>query len=232
MEMTDILTDRQKLILTLVIHEYTRSALPVGSKNLVKNYHLDLSPATVRSELAVLVELGYLDNSYGRVPTRKGYRYFVERLLKETELPDATRRMISHQFYQTRQDVEEWMRLAASTLAHQSRAASVVTAPQPENSRLKHFELISTHGRQALLVLVTMGGEIHQHLLALDEPVSQEILSSTAARLSHFFHNKGLDEIGRWWLRSMVWTWRLPAGYLRTWSSRVYSSRTRSTWMG
>ncbi len=195
MEKTDILTDRQKFILTLVIHEYTRTASPVGSKNLVKNYHLDLSPATVRSELAVLVDLGYLDNSYGRVPTRKGYRYFVQRLLKESELPDATRRMISHQFYQTRKDVEEWMRLAASTLAIQSRAASVVTAPQPENSRLKHLELISTRGRQVLLVLVTMGGEFHQHLLVLDEPLPQESLSGTADRLTHLFYNKGFEEI-------------------------------------
>jgi heat-inducible transcriptional repressor len=126
------LTDRQKILLTLVIHDYIRSAQPVGSQHLVENYKLDMSSATVRNELAALTEMGYLrqpHTSAGRVPSEEGYRYFVGRLLQQTELPANTRRTISHQFYQSRQDLEQWLRLAASVLAHQSRGASLVTAP-------------------------------------------------------------------------------------------------------
>ena len=195
--MTEI-TDRQQFLLSLVIHEYVRSASPVGSKHVVDEYHLDMSSATVRNEMAVLTEMGYLRQphlSAGRVPTEDGYRLFVSHMVQETELPDSTRRMITHQFYQMRQDVEGWTRLAASVLAHQSRAASLVTAPHPEDSRFKHLELIAARGHQVLMVLVLMGGEILQRFISLAEPVPQELLSSTADRLNSLYTGKKILEI-------------------------------------
>lgn len=192
------LTERQKFILALVVHEYARTAAPVGSRYLVENYHLDMSSATVRNELSALTEQGYLrqpHTSAGRVPTDEGYRYFVGRLLQETVLPETVRHTISHQFYQMRYDVDQWMRLAASVLAHQSRAASLVTAPHPEMPRFKHLELISTRGRQVLMVLVLFGGEVRQRLLTLPEPVSQEQLSATADRLTRHLAEKDIDTI-------------------------------------
>ena len=195
--MTEI-TDRQQFLLSLVIHEYVRSASPVGSKHVVDEYHLDMSSATVRNEMAVLTEMGYLRQphlSAGRVPTEDGYRLFVSHMVQETELPDSTRRMITHQFYQMRQDVEGWTRLAASVLAHQSRSASLVTAPHPEESRFKHLELIAARGHQVLMVLVLMGGEILQRFISLAEPVPQELLSSTADRLNSLYTGKKILEI-------------------------------------
>ena len=159
------LTDRQKVILTLVIHDYVRTAVPVGSDHLVRQYHLDFSPATVRNELAALTEMGYLrqpHTSAGRVPSEEGYRYFVGRLQEDVDLPESMRQTISHQFYQTRHDMDQWGRLAASVLAHQSKAVSLVTAPMSETVRFKHMELIATHGRQILMVLVLGGGDVHQ----------------------------------------------------------------------
>jgi heat-inducible transcriptional repressor len=192
------LSARQKLILTLVIHEYIRTAAPVGSPHLVKEYHLDLSPATVRNELKVLKDMGYLrepHTSAGPVPTEEGYRYFVERLLQQTELPDTTRRTISHQFYQMRHDSEQWMRLAASVLANQSRAVSMVTTLRPNQALLKHVELIATRGRQVLMVLVMVGGDIRQRILSLDESVSQEQLSLAADRINQLMQNRGADSV-------------------------------------
>ena len=189
------LTERQKLILTLIIHEYARSAAPVGSKNLVEDYKLDISSATVRSEMSALTDMGYLrqpHTSAGREPTEEAYRYFVRNLLHQTELPVSTRSLISHQFYQSRQDMEQWMRLAASILAQHTRAASLVTAPHPEQVRLKHIELISTRGRQVLMVLVMFGGEIHQRMVTLDEPTSQEQLSETSRRVTQMVQGKDI----------------------------------------
>jgi heat-inducible transcriptional repressor len=137
--------------------------------------------------MAALTEAGFLrqpHTSAGREPTEEGYRYFVRQLMGQTDLAPQTKRMITHQFYQAGHDVEHWMRLAASILAHQSQGASLVTAPHPEEARFKHIELISTLGRQVLMVLVLTGGEIRQQMLALAEPVSQEVLSTTAARLN------------------------------------------------
>jgi heat-inducible transcriptional repressor len=192
------LTERQKLVLTLIIHDYIRTAQPIGSQRLVENYKLDMSSATVRNEMSALTDMGYLrqpHTSAGRVPSEEGYRYFVGRLIQETDLPAQTRRTISHQFHQSRQDVEQWLRLAASVLAHQSRGASLVTAPHPEQSRFKHLELISTHGRQLLMVLVLVGGEIHQQLLSLPEPVSQDQLSTAANHLTQVCQNLSIEDL-------------------------------------
>jgi heat-inducible transcriptional repressor len=192
------LSERQKLLLSLVIHEHTRTAAPVGSNNLVKHYNLDMSSATVRNEMAALTDMGYLrqpHTSAGREPTEEGYRYFVGRLLQQTELPYNTQHMIAHQFYQTRRDVEQWMRLAASVLAHQSKAASLVTAPHSEMARLKHVELISTRGRQVLMVLVMMGGELVQQIISLAEPLSQDELSRMARRITSLIAGKNYEAI-------------------------------------
>lgn len=182
------LTDRQKLILTLIIHEHIHSAQPVGSKSLVDKYNLAMSSATVRNEMAALTDCELLrqpHTSAGRVPTEEGYRFFVGNLIQKSGLPTNTRRTITHQFYQSRQDVEQWLKLAASVLANQSQAASLVTAPRSEKAIFKHLELIATHGRQVLMVLVLMGGEIRQQFITLAEPVPQDRLSQIANQISN-----------------------------------------------
>lgn len=177
------LTERQKLILALIIRDYIETAQPIGSRYLVENYNLNVSSATVRNDMLALSETGYLrqpHTSAGRIPTEDGYRFFVRQLMGHTELPSTTKRTIVHQFYQAGMDIDRWMRLAASVLAHQSQAASLVTAPRSERSVFKHLELISTRGRQVLMVLVLSGGEVNQQMLTLAEPISQERLSIVA----------------------------------------------------
>jgi heat-inducible transcriptional repressor len=192
------LGERQKLILALVIRDYIDFAQPVGSKTLVDKYGLNFSPATVRNEMVALTEFGYLHQphtSAGRVPTEEGYRYFVRQLMGQTDLAPQTKRMITHQFYQAGQDIDNWLRLAASILAHQSQAASIVTAPYPEKARFQHIELISTIGRQVLMVLVLTGGDIRQQVLSLAEPVAQNVLSTSAAQLNQLCQGMGKGEI-------------------------------------
>ncbi|MBW6473559.1 MAG: heat-inducible transcriptional repressor HrcA [Anaerolineaceae bacterium] len=192
------LTDRQKILLTLITHEHINSAMPVGSKMLVERYNVGLSSATVRNEMSVLTDLGYLrqpHTSAGRVPTEKGYRFFVGRLVNEREIPLSTRRTITHQFYQMRNDVEQWVKLAGSILADQSKAASLITAPHPTLARLKHVEFIATRGRQVLMVLVLMGGEIRQSIQNLSEYVRQERLSQIANQIIENFQGFDVDKI-------------------------------------
>jgi len=192
------LSERQKTLLLLIIRDYIESAQPVGSKRLAEHYHLDLSTATIRNEMAALTEMGYLrqpHTSAGRVPSEEGYRYFVSQMMHNAELPQAVQHTISHQFYQARPDMEQWMTLAASILAHQSQGVSVVTAPHAEQVKYKHVELISTQGRQVLMVLVMAGGEVSQQILTLAEPVAQERLSQTATRLNGLLAGLNVDGI-------------------------------------
>lgn len=192
------LTERQKTLLLLIIRDHIESAKPASSQKLVEKFHLDLSPATIRNEMAALTEMGYLrqpHTSAGRVPTEEGYRYFVSQMMPNAELPAAVQHTISHQFHQSRADMDQWMTLAASILAYQSQGVSVITAPHAEQSRFKHVELISTQGRQVLMVLVFVGGEVSQQILTLAEPVTQERLSQTATRLNALLAGLAVDKI-------------------------------------
>lgn len=192
------LTERQRLVLALVVRDYIEDAQPVGSKSLVDRYRLDFSSATVRNEMMALSEMGYLyqpHTSAGRLPTVEGFRYFVRQLMVHTELPEHVQRMIQHQFYQARTDTEEWMRLAAAVLAKQSQAASLITSPQPMKVVFKHLELIATRGRQVLMILVSATGEVHQQMLILAEPVSQGRLSQVALKLNELCRGKDAAEI-------------------------------------
>ncbi|NOZ50836.1 MAG: heat-inducible transcription repressor HrcA [Chloroflexi bacterium] len=174
------LSTRQQAIFGLVVREFTHSAEPVGSLHLVQKYQLEISSATVRSEMKKLEEWGYLTHphtSAGRIPTHKGYRFFVQHLLPETSLPATVQHTIRHQFYQVQQELDQWVRLAANVLARTSHSAAITTVPRPSQAQFKHTELISLQPRALLMVLVLAGGTVRQQLLALDDTWSQDELS-------------------------------------------------------
>jgi len=180
------------------MHEHIASAEPVGSKNLVQKYKMDLSSATIRNEMVALTEAGLLrqpHTSAGRIPTEEGYRYFVGQLMSETTLPSAMRATINHQFSQMSSDIRQWMRLAASVLANQTNAASIITAPQASQVQFKHLELIATHGRQILAILVLNGGQVHQQILTLEEPVTQEQLSIISRKFSQLLAEQNIIQV-------------------------------------
>ena len=192
------LSERQKVILSLVVHEYVRTANPVGSKSLVNQYHLDYSPATVRNELAALTEEQYLSQPYtsaGRVPTEKGYRFFVSGLIHMRELPEETRRMIEHQFSQAQQGMDGWIKLAASILADQAHLISMVSAPLPNRTRVKYISLISVTNKQILMVLVLAGGQIQQRFMFAGESMTQSRLNEIQEMLNRLFEGRNSEEI-------------------------------------
>lgn len=213
----------------MIVHEYIYSADAVASKHLVEKYNLNMSSATVRNEMSALTDEGYLKQphtSAGRVPTEDGYRYFVGQLMQDTSLPEAMRRTINHQFSQMHHDMKQWLQLAATVLANETHAASLITAPQAIDVRIKHIQLIATHGRQVLAVLVMDGGQIHQHILTLEEPTNQEQLSILSNKFSQIFAGKNLQGVSQYQgilspLESKILAWiedelvqsdRLPTG--------------------
>ena len=183
----DRLTERQEQLLRLIVHEYVSSGRAVGSKMLVESYHLSVSSATIRNEMVVLEEMGYifqLHTSAGRVPSEQGYRFYVEHLMEEPALAADEQRTIAHQFHQANMDLGQWLRLAAAVLAQSVHNAAVVTAPRAQQTRFKHLELISIQESLALLVAVFDGGTVQQQMFVPAMPATQEDLSATAARLN------------------------------------------------
>ncbi len=203
------LSKRQEHLLGLLIRSYTEDGSPIGSKTLVVRYGLTVSSATVRNELAALDDRGFLmqpHTSGGRIPTEMGYRYFVQRLLGEYDLPSIEKQMIQHQFHQARLEITQWLRLATAILARTSNGASFITAPRPRFNRYKHVQLISTQGRLVLMILVLYGGEVSQQMLQLADSIPQARLSQAAERLNIQLDGMNADQIG---LKMRQFDWRL-----------------------
>ncbi len=186
------LNERQRTILRVLVEQYVSTVRPVASEALASHTDLGVSPATIRNTLADLEHLGYISQphtSAGRVPSDKGYRYFVEHLMGPAALPLDEQRTIQHQFHQVQMNVDEWSHLAAAVLARLVRNAAVVTPPQSTAARLKHFELLSLTETSVMVVLVAHDGTINQQLLTLDEPWDQERLSVLAAPLNRLWRD-------------------------------------------
>ena len=178
---------RQRDILRVLVQEHIASSKPVGSSTVLRIGELDVSSATVRNDLALLEELGYViqpHTSAGRVPTASGYRYFVEQLMDQVDLSMPEQRMIQHQFHQVQLNVDQWMRLTAAVLARATRAASLVTPPHAAHAHFKHIELISIHDTLCLMILVLQDGNIHQEMLSLSNAIGQESLSQISNQLN------------------------------------------------
>jgi len=181
------LDPRARQVLGAVIREYITTAEPVASAQLVRGYKLDVSPATVRNELAALEEAGLLTHphtSAGRVPTDLGYRYFIETLMPSTSLRPDEQVTVSHQFQQALQDTAAWLRVAASSLARLTAEASIVTTPASKRTTLRHVEVVPIHERRVLLVAVVEGGGVRQQVLELGTPTTAEQLRALSSRLT------------------------------------------------
>ena len=189
------LTARQEAILAQVVQNYINLATPIGSELIAQKLPARASSATVRNEMAALEDLGFLTHphtSAGRVPTAKGYRYFVERLMEQSDLSHSEKRMIQHQFHQANLDLEQWMKLAASVLSRTAQTAALVTAPKSAQSLFKHLELLSISDSLILVVLVLRDGTVKQQMIAAPQPApSQEELAALVAGLNSRL--EGLD---------------------------------------
>src|SRR6478672_11994000 len=182
-----MLTERRAQLLSLIIREYVDSAQPVGSDAIVRRFELPFSSATIRNEMARLEEEGYVSHphtSAGRVPSDKGYRYYVEALMQERDLPNEVKQTIRHQFHQAGREEDEWVHLAAAVLARAVENAAVVTLPRTPESRLKRLELVGIQDNAALLVLVLYHARVKQQVMLFPEPVEQDELTAISNRLN------------------------------------------------
>ena len=194
MEIPVPLDDRKQQILKAVVSDYTETGIPVGSHALAAKYLLSWSSATIRNELANLVDIGYLlqpHTSAGRIPSDQGYRYYVDFLMEEEEVPPAVRRQADPVFAQRGVDVEELLESAAQVLAVVTDGVSIVTGPQAVTARLKHVDFVSLEAGLALLILVLEGNLIRQQPVPLGREADQETLSRLAAQLNGEL--RGLD---------------------------------------
>ena len=152
------LTDRCQLILEAIIEEYIATAQPVGSKALTRNPRIKLSPASIRNVMAELEDHGYLvspHTSAGRVPTEKGYRFYVDTLLRLADLDTSQKDQIETQYRQQGLQMADMLREASRTLSSYSQYTGLVMVPRLTTTVFRHIEFVRLSKRQLLAVFVT-----------------------------------------------------------------------------
>jgi heat-inducible transcriptional repressor len=172
-----MLDERKLEVLKAIVTDYVAYQEPVGSKGLVERHNLDVSPATVRNDMAVLEEEGYLTQphtSAGRIPTDKGYRLFVDRLATVKPLSVAERRAIV-QFMDGAVDLDDIVHRTVKLLAQITHQVAIMAYPMVSSSQLRHVELISMSASRVLLIIVTNNGRIVQRTFELPDHSDEEI---------------------------------------------------------
>ncbi|HLY66366.1 MAG TPA: heat-inducible transcriptional repressor HrcA, partial [Chloroflexota bacterium] len=135
--------------------------------------------------------------SAGRIPSDRGYRYFVEFLMPEQLLSAEEQRMIDHQFYQVQLDTDQWVRLAAAVLARAAVNAAVITAPKVLDVKLKHVQLVQVQQRLTLLVMVFDRGLLRQRFISYDHELGQDDLNRIANKINAEMGQRNLRGIKR-----------------------------------
>jgi heat-inducible transcriptional repressor len=192
--------NRKQAILRAVVHEFTTSAVPVGSQALQSRYFVNLSSATIRNELAELADLGYLTQphtSAGRVPTDSGYRYFVDFLMDLEPIPDRVTAFINDELRGAPADVQGLVERIAMTVAAVTQNASVASAPQGTLAQIKHVDLVSLEPKEVLLILLLEGNLLRQQVVNTTQGASQALLTRLASKLNTSLAGKASDEARR-----------------------------------
>lgn len=179
-----MLDDRKLAVLRAIITDYVDRREPVGSKALVERHRLDVSSATVRNDMAVLEEEGYITQphtSAGRIPTDKGYRLFVDRLASVKPLSPAERKAIST-FLTGALDTDDLVTRTVRLLAQLTRQVAVVQYPVAQRAVIRHVELVPLTGEKLLVLVVTSTGRVDQTVVEVPVP-DERILAPIRAKL-------------------------------------------------
>lgn len=173
-----MLTDRQKQVLKLIVEEFVKTAEPVGSRTLSKL--LDFSPATIRNDMADLEELDFLEKTHsssGRVPSEKGYHYYVEELLRDDEDFELDLTLIDDLFNNEDLAREEAIKQAMNLLSQLTNYTTIALGPNARNSRVKKIELVPIYEQSCVLLVITNLGHVESKQITLPKNTSTEELT-------------------------------------------------------
>jgi len=192
------LTDRGQKILEAIIEEYIATAQPVGSKVLTQNQGIKLSPASVRNVMAELEDLGYLvspHTSAGRIPTEKGYRFYVDTILRVSEMDPRQQDRIELQYRQQGLQMTDMLREASRTLSSISHYTGLVMIPRLKATIFRHIEFVKLSPRLILAVFVTQSGLVQNKLVEVDEDLSPRELEKITNYLNQTMTGLSIQDV-------------------------------------
>src|SRR5688500_20047708 len=177
--------DRRLDVLRAIVEDYVATQEPVGSKALVERHHLGVSSATIRNDMAVLEDEGYIaqpHTSAGRVPTDKGYRMFVDRLATVKALSAAERRAIET-FLTGAVDVDDVVQRSVRVLAQLTNQVAIVQYPSLTRSTVRHIEIVALERSRLLLAVITSSGRAEQRIVELVATPPDELILDLPPRM-------------------------------------------------
>ena len=192
------LDDRKARVLRAVVESYIDTAQPVGSGHVAALPGIDVSSATVRNDMAVLEQDGYLvqpHTSAGRIPTEKGYRFFVDNLGGQARLRNPDAQQVRSFFSRAHGELELMLADTTRLLSELTQTASVVVGPPHEAATIRSVQLVGLAPRVALAVVVLSNGAVDKHTLELDEDVDELRLSAASSLLAHHLVGRTYDAV-------------------------------------
>src|SRR5271155_4503411 len=196
---TGELDARKAAILNAVVAEYIGSAQPVGSQHVVESAGVSVSSATVRSDMAALERDGYLaqpHTSAGRIPTDKGYRFFVDHLTGPGSLDPGGRQQVRQFFNHAHGEIEMMLERTSGLLADLTDCTAMVIGPSHESAAIRSVQLVGLGPRLALLVVVLADGAVQKQSVEFAEEVDERVLSDAATRLAALSLGVPLTQVG------------------------------------
>lgn len=190
-----MLSDRRQIVLRALIEEYIARALPVGSRTLVERYNLGISSATVRNELSLLEEMGYLaqpHTSAGRIPTDFGYRAFVDELLSESD-PDNGEDALARELRESASDLDDLMDRTSQALARFTDCMTLLVPPRILSVDIRLVNLVLLTPQRLLTVIVTEDGQVFDRQMDLPRDYSQGEIGKTQEALNNILVGTSLS---------------------------------------
>jgi heat-inducible transcriptional repressor len=199
-----MLSERQKMILSAIVDDYIRSAEPVGSRSISKRGDVAFSPATIRNEMSDLEELGYLEQphtSAGRIPSEKGYRYYVDHLLTQGAVTRPDLNLMKTFFAERLQEMEQVIQQVASMLSGLTNYTSIVLGPEVFNTTLRMIQVVPLDEVSAVAIIVTNTGQVENKVFRIPPGVRMDEIEKFVRIL-----NERLKGVPLFQLRSKIYT--------------------------
>lgn len=188
---------RQLEILKAIVDEYVATEEPVGSKKLSTRAGLNVSPATIRNEMALLEDAGLIKQphtSAGRIPTNKGYRVFVDQLAKVKPMSSAERKAIEN-FLDGATDLDDVISRTVRLLAQITKQVAVVQYPSLIKAKVRHIELVLLNPTRVMIVLITDAGRVEQRIVELPVEITESALSDLHKKINSLIATQSLSNV-------------------------------------
>ncbi|MGL4522410.1 MAG: heat-inducible transcriptional repressor HrcA [Bacilli bacterium] len=190
-----MLSHRQTIILQVIVDDFIRSAQPVGSRALAKREEIMFSPATIRNEMADLEDFGFIEKTHtssGRVPSEKGYRYYVDHMLAPSQLSEGEIIQIESRLRSNLYEKEKMLQSCSNILSELTNYTAVVIEGARSNTRLERLEIVPVPPLQVVAILVTNRGEVLHQMINLPHGVEASDLEKTAKIINERMHGKDI----------------------------------------